>query len=53
MTILFIGAFLILQKERHWWRITLYSIIFGLGIAGFFSQMLPYPMPMLFLLTDY
>lgn len=52
-TVLFVAAFLALQGERriHW--LVGYSLVFGSLVALFFSNMLPYPMPMTFIVTDY
>ena len=52
-TIIFIAAFLFLQGERRWHWVSAYSISFGVLVTVFFSEMLPYPMPMLLLPTDY
>lgn len=52
-TILFVAAFLWLQGERRWHWLIAYSLCFGFFVAVFFSSMLPYPMPMLLLPTDY
>jgi len=52
-TTLFVGAFLWLQKERRIVWLVGYSVAFGLLMSTFFAQMLPYPMPMTFLPTDY
>jgi len=52
-TMLFVGAFLWLHGERRIAWIFGYSIAFGLLLSLFFSNMLPYPMPMLLLPTAY
>lgn len=52
-TLLFVAAFLWLQGERRKVWLLGYSLCFGLLVALFFSYMLPYPMPMLLLPTDY
>ncbi len=52
-TLLFVSAFLWLQGERRKVWLLGYSLCFGLLVALFFSYMLPYPMPMLLLPTDY
>lgn len=52
-TVLFIGAFLLLQGERRPVWLVAYSLVFGFAVALFFSNMLPYPMPMTFISTDY
>ncbi|EPJ45118.1 MAG: hypothetical protein OFPII_29750 [Osedax symbiont Rs1] len=52
-TALFVGSFLYLQGEKSLVRIVLYSVVFSGVIAVFFANMLPYPMPMTFLATDY
>lgn len=45
-TFLFLGAFLWLKGERRWFRLLAYSLGFAIVVSVFFSQMLPYPMPM-------
>ena len=52
-TAVFVGAFLWLQGERRLPWLLGYSISLGIGLALFFSTMLPYPMPMLILSTAY
>ncbi len=52
-TVLFIATFLWLQGETRWLWIVSYSLCFGMLAALFFSHMLPYPMPMSLLPTDY
>ena len=52
-TALFVGSFLWIQKERRLVWIVGYSVAFGLLMSTFFAQMLPYPMPMTLLPTDY
>lgn len=52
-TTLFIAIFLRLHGELRWQWIILYSVLFGLSMSYFFSQMLPYPMPMSLFPTDY
>ncbi|MBW3694495.1 tripartite tricarboxylate transporter TctB family protein [Vibrio sp. T187] len=52
-TTLFVGAFLWLQKERRLVWVVGYSVAFGLLMSTFFAQMLPYPMPMSLLPTEY
>jgi len=52
-TILFLGIFLYLHGEKRLPWIIGYSLVYGFVIAYFFSEMLPYPMPMTFLSTDY
>lgn len=52
-TSLFVAAFLWVQKERRLIWIVGYSIVFGLLMSTFFAQMLPYPMPMTLLPTEY
>lgn len=52
-TFLFVGLFLWSHGERRiQWTIG-YAICFAALMAFFFSTMLPYPMPMLILYTDY
>lgn len=48
-TVLFIALFLILKGERNWLAVVGFSAAFGLAVAFFFSQMLPYPMTLLLL----
>ncbi len=52
-TILFLGLFLFFHGEKRFAWILGYSLVYGFIIAYFFSQMLPYPMPMMILPTDY
>lgn len=52
-TILFLGLFLFFHGEKRFAWILGYSLVYGFIIAYFFSQMLPYPMPMILLPTDY
>lgn len=52
-TVLFLGLFLFFHGEKRWPWIIGYSLVYGFIIAYFFSQMLPYPMPMMILPTDY
>jgi len=52
-TILFMGIYLRINGEKRWRWIIIYSILFGILIPYFFSLMLPYPMPMSILPTDY
>ncbi|MDG2090831.1 MAG: tripartite tricarboxylate transporter TctB family protein [Gammaproteobacteria bacterium] len=52
-TSLFIAAFLWLHGERRLIWVLAYSIAFGFLVALFFSSMLPYPMPMLILPSQY
>ncbi|MBL4827892.1 MAG: tripartite tricarboxylate transporter TctB family protein [Spongiibacteraceae bacterium] len=52
-TALFIGLFLWFHGERRLPWILAYSIVFAFVTSFFFSSMLPYPMPMLFLPTEY
>lgn len=47
--VLFIALFLILKGERNWLVLVGFSAAFGLAVAFFFSQMLPYPMTLLLL----
>ena len=52
-TFFFVLAFLWLHGERRVpWALG-YALVFAILIAWFFSLMLPYPMPMLVLPTDY
>jgi len=48
-TVAFLALFLILKGERNWLLVGGYSVAFGLSVAFFFSQMLPYPMTLLLL----
>jgi len=52
-TFLFLSLFLWFHGERRVGRILIFSLTFALLVALFFSNMLPYPMPMLLLPTDY
>ena len=52
-TTLFTAIFLKVHGEKRWTLILLYSLLFGFLVPYFFSQMLPYPMPMSLLPTDY
>lgn len=52
-TVLFLGLFLFLHGEKRLPWILGYSLVYGFIIAYFFSAMLPYPMPMTILPTDY
>ena len=52
-TIIFLGLFLFFHGEKRLPWILGYSLVYGFIIAYFFSQMLPYPMPMTILPTDY
>ena len=52
-TTLFTAIFLSVHGEKSWKTIIVYSVLFGVLVPYFFSQMLPYPMPMSFLPTDY
>ncbi|MFG1488182.1 tripartite tricarboxylate transporter TctB family protein [Oceanospirillum sp. HFRX-1_2] len=52
-TLLFVSAFLWLQGERRKVWLLGYGLCFAFLVALFFSYMLPYPMPMLLLPTDY
>lgn len=52
-TVIFLGLFLFLHGEKRLPWILGYSLVYGFIIAYFFSQMLPYPMPMMILPTDY
>ena len=47
-TCLFIGAFLYMQGERRWLWLVAYAVAFAFVVTYFFQQMLPYPMPTLF-----
>lgn len=52
-TTIFTAIFLKVHGEKSWPMILVYSVLFGFLIPYFFSQMLPYPMPMSILPTDY
>jgi hypothetical protein len=52
-TMLFVGAFLWIHGERRIAWVLGYSLGFALLLSLFFSNMLPYPMPMLILPTAY
>jgi len=46
-TAMFVGVFLWVHGERRWPWLIGYSVVFAFVLTFFFSQMLPYPMPML------
>lgn len=52
-TVLFLAIFLIFHGERRIAWVLGYSLVYGFLVAYFFSMMLPYPMPMTLLPTDY
>ena len=52
-TFLFVATFLWLHGEKRWPWVLGYSLVFTTLIALFFSAMLPYPMPMLLMATEY
>jgi len=52
-TTLFTAIFLKVHGEKNWKMILIYSVLFGFLVSYFFSLMLPYPMPMSILPTDY
>ena len=52
-TFLFISLFLWFHGERRWQWVLGYGLCAATLMALFFSAMLPYPMPMLLLATDY
>lgn len=52
-TVIFLGLFLFFHGERRLPWLIGYSLVYGFLIAYFFSMMLPYPMPMTVLPTDY
>lgn len=52
-TALFLAIYLILNGERKWHIIIIYSLLFAFLVSAFFAYMLPYPMPMSILPTDY
>ena len=52
-TVIFIAIFLKVHGEKKWKNIVFYSLLFGILVPLFFSSMLPYPMPMSILPTDY
>ena len=52
-TVLFLFIFLFFHGEKRLPWILGYSLVYGFIIAYFFSAMLPYPMPMMILPTDY
>lgn len=52
-TFLFIALFLWFHGERRWQWTLGYSLCFATLTVLFFSKMLPYPMPMLLLASDY
>jgi putative tricarboxylic transport membrane protein len=52
-TVIFIGAFLSIYGEKRWHWILAYAVVFGFLVALLFSSLLPYPMPMSILPTEY
>jgi len=52
-TFLFISLFLWFHGERRWQWVLGYGLCAATLMALFFSAMLPFPMPMLLLATDY
>ncbi|RXJ82557.1 tripartite tricarboxylate transporter TctB family protein [Arcobacter sp. F2176] len=52
-TVLFLAVSLYIHGEKRLPWVIGYSLVYGFVIAYFFSMMLPYPMPMTFLPTDY
>lgn len=52
-TALFLAIYLILNGERKWHIVIIYSLLFAFLVSAFFAYMLPYPMPMSILPTDY
>jgi len=46
-TAVFVAVFLWLHGERRWPWLFGYSIVFAVLLTSFFTQMLPYPMPVL------
>ncbi|MDB2480836.1 tripartite tricarboxylate transporter TctB family protein [Porticoccaceae bacterium] len=52
-TFLFISLFLWFHGERRWQWVLGYGLCASTLISLFFSAMLPYPMPMLLMATDY
>jgi len=52
-TFLFLFLFLRLHGEKRWSWAFAYSAVFAICVSLFFSYMLPYPMPMLLLPTEF
>ncbi len=52
-TAVFIMAFLVLHGEKRWYWAVAYGLTLGFLAAFAFSTLLPYPMPMLVLPTEY
>ena len=52
-TLIFIATYLFSQGERRLIWIVGYSVSFSMITALFFSKMLPYPMPMLLIATEF
>lgn len=52
-TALFVMIFLLLHGERRWHWAVSYGLVFGFLAALTFSSLLPYPMPMLLLPSEY
>jgi len=52
-TVVFFGLFLYFHGEKRLVWVLGYSVVYGFLLAYFFSYMLPYPMPMMLLPSDY
>lgn len=52
-TVVFVALFLWLHGERRWYWAVSYGVVFGIGAALLFSKLLPYPLPMLILESEY
>lgn len=52
-TMLFVAGFLLVHGERRWYWAIAYGVVFGMVVVWSFANLLPYPMPMLILPTEY
>lgn len=52
-TVIFVALFLWLHGERRWYWAVSYGVVFGMTAALLFSELLPYPLPMSILETEY
>lgn len=52
-TAIFVTVFLLIHGEKRWHWAIAYGVVFGFTVALVFSALLPYPMPMLILPSEY
>ncbi len=52
-TAVFVAAFLLVHGEKRWHWAIAYGVVFGSTVALAFSTLLPYPMPMLLMASEY